>query len=169
MAFNQASFFLFPPRFGPVVEYDHAANTMSGKPLEIIGTEVVDPAARIVSTEELRKWFLAHGFSEKERYGGLQILYRGRCATPFGARALIEFGLPLDEDEIQELYIRFLLTEKTPTEIPAWTGLVTELGHDFGFQIMDESHRLLPCIDFVTVLQENRNFQYFRENYRWEL
>jgi hypothetical protein len=114
MAYNQASFFLFPPRFSPIVEFDHTAKTVSGKPLEMIGTELVDAAARIVSTEELIKWFLARGFSEKERYGGLQILFHGRCATPFGAQELIELGLPLDEDEIQELYIRFLLTETTP-------------------------------------------------------
>src|SRR5689334_20758121 len=118
MAFNQASFFLFPPRFGPVVEYDDTANTASGKPLEIIGTELVDSAARILLTEELRSWFFDREFAEKERYGGLQVLFRGRSATSFGAQEEIDVSLPLDEDEIEELYIRFLLTEHTPTEIP---------------------------------------------------
>lgn len=77
-------------------------------------------------------------------------------------------ALPLDEDVIQELYLRFLLTEQTPEQIPVWKELVAELGHDFGFQIMGEDHKLLPCVDFPTVLAQNWNFCTFQKNYGWE-
>ena len=99
----------------------------------------------------------------------MQILFRGRHSTPLGKQEVIELVLPLDEDEIQELYIRFLLTERTPELVFEWKDLVSELGDDFGFQIMDESHRLLPCIDFMTVLAENWNFCTFQKNYGWKI
>ena len=169
MAFNQASFFLFAPRFGPSIEVDHTTKTASGKPLEMVSTHIVDATAPVVSTNHLRQWFLDRGFTEKERYSGSQRLYRGRHTTPLGTQQMIELALPIDEDEVQELYIRFLLTEQTPEHIPQWRDLVVELGHDFGFRIMDESHRLLPCIDFRTVLAENWNFQDFQKNYGWNI
>src|SRR5262249_2424732 len=117
---------------------------------------------------DLRKWFVGRGFAEKERYGRSQVLFRDPQTTPLGKQAVVELSLPLDEDEIQELYIRFLLTERTPDQIYGWTNLISELGHDFGFQIMDEAHRLLPCIDFVTILSENWNFCTFQKNYGWK-
>ena len=155
MAFNQASFFLFTPGFGPSVECYPTAKTASGKPLEMVSSCSVDSTAPKVFTGDLRRWLLDRGFSEKERYGGCQILYRGCHTTFLGTQELVELALPLDEDEVQELYIRFLLTEQTPEHISEWRDLIAELGHDFGFQIMDESHGLLPCIDFSIVLTSN--------------
>src|SRR5579862_7249862 len=105
MAFNQASFFLFAPRFGPSVEFDHAANTVSGMPLEIVSSCAVDPIAPKVLTRDLRQWLMVRGFAEKERYAGCQILYRGRHSTSLGVQEVVELALPLDEDEIQEIYI----------------------------------------------------------------
>ena len=81
---------------------------------------------------------------------------------------MVTLALPLDEDVIQELYIRFLLTKQTPEQVPEWRDLIVELGHDFGFQIMDESHNLLPCIDFPTVLTQNLNYCMFQNKYGWE-
>jgi hypothetical protein len=169
MAFNQASFFLFAPGFGPVVERDHTAKTASGKPLELVSATSIDSTAPKVSTEDLRCWFVDRGFSEKERYGGCQVLYRGCQTTFLGTQELITLALPLDEDVVVELYIRFLLTEQTPEQISEWRNLMAELGHDFGFQIMGESHELLPCVDFPTVLVQNWNFCTFQKNYGWKI
>jgi hypothetical protein len=169
MAFNQASFFLFAPGFGPAVECDHNAKTASGKPLEIVSTCSVDSTAPKVFTEDLRRWLVDRRFCEKERHGGLQALYRGRHTTSLGTQEAVELKLPLDEDVIQVLYIRFLLTEQTPEQISEWRDLTAELGHDFGFQIMDEDHRLLPCIDFPAVLAEIWNFCAFKKNYGWKI
>ena len=168
MAFNQASFFLFAPGFGPIVEHDHTAKTASGKTLEIISASSVDSTAPQVFTESLRQWFMDRGFAEKERYGSLQVLCRGHQTTFLGAQEQIVLSVPLDETVIQELYIRFLLTEQTPEHVADWCGLIVELGHDFGFQIMDESHGLLPCVDFLTVLARNWNFCSFQKNYGWK-
>jgi hypothetical protein len=96
-------------------------------------------------------------------------LYRGRHTTFLGTQEVVELALPLDEAEVQELYIRFLLTEQTPEQISDWRDLIVELGHDFGLQIMDESHGLLPCIDFSTVLTANWNFCTFQKNYGWKI
>lgn len=169
MAFNQASFFLFAPGFGPTVEFDHSTKTVSGKPLAIISSDPIDPTAAKVLTESLRQWFVERGFLERERYGGCQVLYRGQQRTFLGTQEEIELTLPLDEDVIQELYIRFLLTEQTPQQLADWRELIVELGDDFGFQLMDESHSLLPCIDFPVVLAANWHFCTFQQNYGWEI
>ncbi len=168
MAFNQASFFLFAPGFGPSVEFDHSAKTASGKPLAMVSSRAVDSTASKVVTSTLREWFMQRGFAEKERYGGCQVIFRGRETTFLGTQEVVELALPLDEDAVQELYIRFLLTERTPEQVVDWRELIVELGHDFGFQIMDESHGLLPCVDFPTVLAQNWNYCTFQENYGWK-
>ncbi len=169
MAFNQASFFLLPPRFGPIVVYDHDSKTTPGKPLELLSSEIIDPNAPRVMTDDLRKWFLSGGFSEKERYAGRQVLIREERKSSLGVFPLIDLTLPLNEEEISELYIRFLLTSDTPGDIPAWSRLIAELGHDFGFKIMDADHRLLPCVDFLSVLRENWNFRSFQKDLGWEI
>jgi hypothetical protein len=168
MAFNQASFFLYPPGFVPTSNHD-SARTSEGALLKIIGSESVDSTAGKVLTEDLRNWLFEHNFSEKQRYGSVQILVRGKGATPFGVEHLVELSLPLDKNEIDALYIRFLLTKDTPADIPAWRALIAELGHDFGFRLMDERGGLLPCIDFITVLRENSNFRDFQKNFGWTL
>jgi hypothetical protein len=157
MALNQASFFLFPPRYGPKAKFDHTTKTLSGKPLAIISATIIDRDAPKVLAHHVREWFVARGFSEKERYGGLCVLFRGRQTTLFGTQEEIELALPLDEKEVKKIYLRFLLTEHTPEVISTWRDLVSDLGHDFGFRLMDAGHRLLPCADFLTVVAENWN------------
>lgn len=169
MAINQASFFLFAPGFGPSVEVDHSAKTASGKPLAMVSASVVDSTAPKVATHTLRQWFADRGFTEKERYGGLQVIYRGRQVTFLGTQEVVKLALPLDEDAVAELYIRFLLTESTPEQLAGWTQLIVELGHDFGFQIMDESHGLLPCVDFPILLACNGNYRAFQKNLGWKV
>jgi hypothetical protein len=163
MALNQASFFLFPPRYGPEVEFDHTAKTPSGESLAIISTTIIDPDAPKVLAHHVREWFVSRGFCEKERYGELCVLFRGRQTTPFGTQEEIELELPLDEEEVQKIYLRFLLTENTPKAISTWRDLVSDLGRDFGFRLMDAGHRLLPCTDFLTVAAENWNFATFQK------
>lgn len=169
MAFNQAAIFLIPPRYGTVIEYDHTAKSASGKPVEIVSTRMIDSNAPKVITADLRQWLFSRGFAERERYGSSQVLFYGSQMTPFGMRKIVEIKLPLDDYEIQGLYIRFLLSEKTPDQISEWRDLILELGHDFGFQIMDEGDRLLPCLDFTTVLIQNQNFCEFQKNYGWKI
>jgi hypothetical protein len=43
MAFNQASFILFPPRHGPVVSFSPFGKHVSGKPLAVLSNSLVDP------------------------------------------------------------------------------------------------------------------------------
>jgi hypothetical protein len=169
MAFNQASFILFAPGFGPSVEFDHSTKTASGKPLAIVSACTVDASASTVVTNTLRQWFIDRGFTEKERYGGCQVIFRGRETTSLGTQEVVELALPFEEDAVQELYIRFLLTERTPEQVADWRELIAELGHDFGFQIMDESHGLLPCVDFPTLLAQNWNYCAFQKNYGWKV
>lgn len=169
MALNQASFFLFAPGFGPSVEFDRSAKTASGKPLAMVSACAIGSSASKVVTSGLRQWFFDRGFAEKERYCGCQVISRGRETTFLGTQEVIELALPLDEDVVQELYIRFLLTERTPEQVCDWGGLIAELGHDFGFQIMDESHGLLPCVDFPTLLAQNWNYRTFQKNYGWKI
>ena len=169
MAFNQASFFLFAPGFGPSVEFDHSAKTASGKPLAMVSSCALDSITSKVFTSALRQWFVERGFTEKERYVGCQVIFRGRETTFLGTQEVVELALPLDEDAVQVLYIRFLLTERTPEQLADWRELIVELGHDFGFQIMDESHGLLPCVDFPTVLAQNWNYCTFHKNYGWKI
>jgi hypothetical protein len=167
MAFNQASLFLFPPRFTPVVRADES-EMADGKPVKIVDSSIADPSAGKVLTAELRQWFMERGFHEEERYGAISKLWRTRQNTWIGTQGEIELSLPLEEEEITELYMRFLLTKQTPDWIPQWKKLVCELGHDFGFRLMDEEHRLLPCVDFLTVVTENWNFRTFAQQYGWE-
>jgi hypothetical protein len=115
MAINQASFFLFPPQYGPSIDLDRSVKTVTGEPMRLIDSVLMDAEASVVPTSRLRQWFESQGFSELERYGGLSVLYRGKEETFLGVQEEIVLSLPLDEDEICELYLRFLLTEKTPS------------------------------------------------------
>jgi hypothetical protein len=106
----------------------------------------------------------------KRRSGmGSEKLCFGHQRTIHGIDEVIELGLPLGEEEIQVLYIRFLLTEETAVQVCEWKDLLIELGHDFGFKIMDDSHELLPLLDFFTVLRENVNFREFQMRYGWKI
>jgi hypothetical protein len=169
MAYNQASFFLFPPRFGPAVEVDEGSRTFAGDPVELISSSTVDATAPEVSVQALRQWLIGRGFKAKERYGQREILFRGHHRTIHGTEEVIKLSLPLGEEEIQVLYIRFLLTEQTAVQACEWKDLLIELGDDFGFKIMDDSHELLPLLDFFTVLRENTNFREFQMRYGWKI
>ena len=169
MAFNQASFFLFPPGYRPGVEVDESARTASGKPLEIVSPVAEDSTADKILTADVSRWFADRGFSEKERYGAIRILQRNPITTPVGTLGEIELYLPLEEEAIEVLYLRFLLTKNTPASIPGWQDLVAELGHDFGLRLMDDDHQLLPGIDFLSVLAGNENFRAFQDNFGWKI
>jgi len=170
MAINQASFFLYPPRYAPEVEYDHDANTASGEPLAMIGSQIVDETALRILNSDVHAWFSQRGFREKENYGGMTVIYLDREKTFLSEQEVIETSIMLDEEEFEELYIRFLLTESTPDRISQWEGFIHELGHDFNLKIMDpDDHLLLPCIDFYTLLLRNSNFEMFRKGMEWQL
>jgi hypothetical protein len=169
LAINQASFFLFPPRFGPSVELARTAKTASGEPVRIVSAELIDPDAPSVETSVLRHWLEAHGFAEHERYGGISVLFLGQQKTFLGVQGGVELSLPLNEDEIKELYIRFLLTEKTPTQWDEWDDFIRSLGSEFGFKIKGPDDDLLSCCDYFTLLTHNENFQEFQSNYKWNV
>ena len=169
MAINQASFFLYPPRFGPSVELDHAARTFSGGPERIVGATLVDPHGSSVQTGALRQWLQARGFVERERYAGTSVLFLRQKKTFLGVQGEVELSVPLDEVEIKELYIRFLLTEETPAQWNDWQDLVACLGNDFGFKIMGPDDYLLPCVDFLTLLANNENFRMLQCHYNWRV
>ncbi len=169
MGVNQASFFLFPPRFGPSVRLDSSATHFSGQPLRIVDAALVDPDAPPVCTSALRHWLELHGFSECERYGGIAVLYRGKQKTCLGVQSEIELSVPLEEEEISDLYIRFLLTEKTPAQWDDWEWLIITLGDAFGFKILGSDIYLLPCVDFFTLLTNNDNFRSFQEHHHWNV
>ena len=167
MAVNQASFFLFPPRFGPSVELDRVARTASGDPLRLVGPILADCDGPTVRTAPLRSWLEARGFVEHERYGGISVLFFAKQKTFLGVQGQIELSLPLDEVEIKELYVRFLLTEKTPTQWNDWEDLIVSLGNEFGFKIMGGDDDLLPCVDYFTLLINNENFRMLQGHYNW--
>ena len=169
MAFNQVTIFLFAPKFAPAVELAPTGLTPSGKPIAIVSACVSDPTAPKVVAEELRRWFMAQGYREKDRYGGHQSLFWGQHPTVIGLQQEVELGLPLEQDEVQELRIRFLLTENTPDRFYAWRNLIVNLGHDFGFRLMDEDHQLLPCSDFTTVFDQSWSFRSYQKQYGWRL
>jgi hypothetical protein len=169
LAINQASFFLYPPRFGPSVELDHSARTASGEPLRIVSATLVEPDAPPVKTSAVRSWLEARGFVEHERYGGMSVLFLGQQKTFLGLQQEVELSVPLDEDEIRELYIRFLLTEKTPAQWNDWEDLIVSLGSEFGFKIMGPDDYLLPCVDYFALLTNNENFRMLQSHYRWNV
>lgn len=169
MAYNQASFFLFPPRYGPAIEYDHTARTVLGSSLAFVSAKMIDSAASKVLAGDLRFWFLKRSFIEKEQYSGCQVLFRGRFSTPLGMQEAIELSLPLDDnEEVDELYVRFLLTPETPSQILEWRELVVELGKHFEFKIMDKCNNLLRATDFISVLSENFNYCEFQRHHGWK-
>jgi hypothetical protein len=149
------------------VELDHAFKTISGEPSKIIDAKLADTDAPVVPAEELRHWFLSHGFIETERYSGLSVLGRGHEDTFLGKQVEITLDVPLDEAEIDHLYIRFLLTKNTPTQWNEWESLIWELESEYQFKIMASDESLVPCIDFFSLLLNNHNFQTFQKNYRW--
>jgi hypothetical protein len=169
LAINQASFFLFPPRFGPSVKLDDTVRTASSEPLRIVGPMLVDPDAPSIQVHVLRNWLEARGFAEHERYGGLSILFLGRQKTFLGNQQEVELSVPLDENEIKELYIRFLLTERTPAQWNEWEDLIMSLGTDFGFKIMGPDDYLLACSDFFTLLTTDENFRVVQSHYGWNV
>lgn len=93
----------------------------------------------------------------------------GQQKTFLGIQGEIELSLPVAEDGIKELYIRFLLSEKTPEQWNDWEDLVLGLGDDFGFKIMGFDDRLLPCIYYFTLLIDNANFRMFQSRYQWNV
>ena len=56
MAFNRASFFLYPPRHGPTVK-ETEMKTVTGEPLKVIGSELADADAPVVSNADALSWF----------------------------------------------------------------------------------------------------------------
>lgn len=170
MAINQVSFFLYPPRHVPAVELDHDANTVSGEPLQIVDSALSDADAPAVLNADVLSWFQRRGFTEKESYGGLTVIFRDREETFLGVQEVVELSIPLDEPEFKEMYIRFLLTKTTPERMTEWRDLIVELGHDFDLKLMDpEDNSLIPCIDFPTVLVQNQNFIDLSSHFGWQL
>jgi hypothetical protein len=169
MAFNQASFFLFPPFYGPSVQLDYSAKTMSGEPMRLVDSVLIDPSASIVLTSAFRESLESRGFNEMERYGGSSVLFRGEQTTRLGLEQEIVLSARLDDDEIRDVYIRFLLTEKSPVQWGEWENLVLSFGEEFGFQLMGSDDYLLPCRDFFMVLINNHNFRSLQEHYQWRL
>jgi hypothetical protein len=169
LAINQASFFLYPPRFGPSVELDHSARTVSGEPLRLVGSTLVDPNAPSVKATGIRHWLEARGFVERERYGGISILVLRQQKTFLGVQGEVELSVPLGEVEIQELYIRFLPTEETPAHWNDWEDLIVSLGSEFAFKIMGPDDYLLPWVDFFTLLTNNENFGILQSHYNWSV
>jgi hypothetical protein len=169
VAINQASFFLFPPRYGPSIELDHSVKTATGEPMRLVDSILVEPDANRVQTSALRKWFETRGFTELERFGGCCVMFRGKEVTFLGVQEEIVFSIPLDEDEICELCIRFLLTEKTPTQWDAWEALIISLGDDFGFKLLGPDDYLTPCVDFFSLLTNNYNFKWLQGHHQWNV
>jgi hypothetical protein len=170
MAFNQASFFFYPPRYIPTVELAHNAKTIAGEPLQIVGSALGDAGAPTVLNADVLSWFQRRGFTEKESSGGWIEIFRDREETFLGIQEVIELSLPLDKAEFTELYIRFLLTMSTPDRIADWSDLVAELGHDFDLKLMNpDDNTLIPCIDFPTILKQNQNFIDLSKHFAWEL
>ncbi|MCW1885237.1 hypothetical protein OKA04_10900 [Luteolibacter flavescens] len=165
MAYNQASFFLFAPGVGPIMETVEGAVTSSGDSVSTLSFSSSDSAAPQVFTTALRQWFMDRGFARKG--DSEKQMFRGTQPTPFGMEDEIVVWLSLDEDQVTGLYMRFLLTKQTPEQIPEWTNLILALGHDFGFQIMGANHELLPCSDFLGVLVQNYNFLDFKKAKGW--
>jgi hypothetical protein len=169
LAINQASFFLFPPRFGPSVELDRTVRTVSGEPLRIVGATLVDPRGPSVKTAAIRDWLEARGFVDHARYAGTSVLYLRQQKTFLGVQGEVELSVPLDDVEIKELYIRFLLTEETPARWNDWEDLIVSLGSEFGFKILGPDDYLLPCIDFFMLLTNNENFRMLQSHYDWSV
>lgn len=144
--------------------------TWTEEVVKLIGCELVDDSAPIVTNADVLSWFRRRGFTEKENYGGATVIYRDREETFLGVQEVVELSIPLDEAEFTELYIRFLLTETTPDRISVWRDLVVELGHDFDLRLMDpEDKTLIPCIEFPTILAQNQNFIDLSKRLGWQL
>jgi hypothetical protein len=110
-------------------------------------------------TTAQRQWLEAAGSVEHERYAGTSVLFLHEQKTFLGVQGEVELSVPLDEVEIEELYIRFLLTEKTPAQWNDWEDLIVSLGSRFGFKIMGPDDYLLPCLDFFALLTNNESFR----------
>jgi hypothetical protein len=142
---------------------------MSGEPLRIVGATLVDPHGPSVKTAAIRLWLEGRGFVEHERYSGTSVLYLRQQTTFLGVQGEVELSVPLDEVEIQELYIRFLLTAETPARWDDWEDLVVSLGSEFDFKIMGPDDYLVPCVDFFTLLTNNENFRMLQSHYNWSV
>ena len=169
MAFNQASFFLYPPRHGPTVK-ETEMKTVTGEPLKVIGSELADADAPVVLNADVLSWFQRRGFTEKESDEWATVIFRDREETFLGVQEVVELSIALDRAEFTEMYIRFLLTKTTPDRISDWRDLVVELGHDFDLKLMNpEDNTLIPCIDFPTILAQDENFIYLSKHFGWQL
>jgi hypothetical protein len=142
---------------------------MSGAPLRIIGATLVDPRGPSVNTAAIRLWLEGRGFVEHERYAGTSVLYLHEQTTFLGVQGEVELSVPLADVEIQELYIRFLLTEETPAHWNDWEELLVSLGSEFDFKIMGPDDYLLRCVDFFTLLTNNENFRMLQSHYSWSV
>ena len=123
MAFNQASFFLYPPRHGPTVK-ETEMKTVTGEPLKVIGSELADAAAPVVLNADVLSWFQRRGFTEKESDEWATVIFRDREEMFLGVQEVVELSIALDKAEFTEMYIRFLLTKTTPDRISDWRDLV---------------------------------------------
>lgn len=144
--------------------------TSSGEVVKMIGSEMAEEGAPVVLNADVLSWFQRRGFTEKESYGGATVIFSDREETFLGVQEVVELSIPLDEAEFTELYIRFLLTETTPTRISGWRDLIVELGHDFDLKLMDpRDNTLIPCIDFPIILAQNQNFIDLSKHFGWQL
>ena len=162
MAINQASFFLFAPRYSPTVELDHESKTVDGSPTKIIDSELSQPDADPVVAGEIKPWFERQGFVQSESWGDVVVLAAGFTQTFLGKQENITLTIPLDPDEeIDCLYIRFLLTNDAPMPVSSWESLIIRLEAEFKFKLMTPDIDLTNCVDFRTMLELNDNYRMF--------
>jgi hypothetical protein len=117
MAINQASFFLYPPRYGPTVK-ETEIKTVTGEPLRMIGSELVDADAPVVLNADVLSWFQRRGFAEKETCGRVTDIFRDREETFLGVQEVVELSIPLDEAELPRCTSDFFSRRRLPTGLP---------------------------------------------------
>jgi len=153
MAINQASFFLFPPRFRPIAEDVARSNS----PVVIAASEA-EPDLPVVLASQLENWFAERGFRvEGRREQGVK-LWQGEEETFLGQSGQVEVSVGLRNQEVNCLYVRFLITKDMPKRLPSWHKLIADLESDFQFCLMDDDNgTLLPSMDFPNLVRRNSN------------
>jgi len=167
MAINQVSFFLFPPRYQPIVEELKEFKTTKDKPVKLVDSKLVFESSPKVLNSDVMNWLREQGFLEKECFHNVVILYQGQEETFIGMQKIIETSIDIGEEELTELYIRFLLTESTPTHIGFWITLITEPCTIFGFKIMDKNNLLVSYKNFLMLLQNDNLFKIHKKEFEW--
>ena len=90
------------------------------------------------------------------------VLAAGFTQTFLGKQENITLTISLDPDEeIDCLYIRFLLTNDAPMPVSSWESLIIRLEAEFKFKLMTPDIDLTNCVDFRTMLELNDNYRMF--------